>query len=503
VVSMSPEAARSVEILNRLAYELQQREKITCRRLDYYRGKHPLVYASPEFRDHFASRFVGFSDNWTAPVASAPAERMNVLGIRIHDDERRPDKALTQAWEAADCQRGSSEAFVVLMAAARAYTLVWGNPDDEDVPRVTWERPDQAIVGYDSDTGARSAGLKLWRDDTNEYATLYRRDAVWKFSRPAWTSSGYTIKGLIVPSEGTVRNAAPGGWEPRQGSSDDTWPIPNPMGRVPMVEHRNQTLLDDDALSDIDGVIAMQDAINLTWGYLLNALDFASLPQRVVMGAEVPKMPVIDNNGIVIGERPIDLSELQTARILWLTGQATIDSWPAANLAVYSEVIERAIEHVAAQTRTPPHYLIGKVANLSAEALTSAETGLVSKTQERIVYCTPSIRETFALMASAMGDEAKAKACRGGTVIWKDTQFRALGQKVDALLKMKQIGAPTEWLLEQYGLEPAEVDRVLAMMERQAEIDPMNQLVNGKPEVGASPPTAQPGTDPFAGLSAE
>jgi hypothetical protein len=498
VVQMSPEALDAVNILNRLAYELQQRQKVTERRLDYYKGKHKLCYASPEFQDYFAGRFEGFSDNWTAPVASAPAERMNVLGIRIDDGTRQTDKDLTRAWLAADCQRGSSEAFVVLMAAARMYTLVWGNPDDEDVPRVTWERPDQAIVGYDSETGARSAGLKLWRDDTNEYATLYRRDAVWKFSRPAYVRSGYSVAGLVVPSEGMVRDGVPGCWEPRQGAADDAWPLPNPMGRVPMVEHRNQTLLDDDALSDIDGVIAMQDAINLVWAYLLNALDFASLPQRVVMGAEVPKMPILDGQGRIVGERPIDLSQLMRDRILWLTGQAQIGSWPAADLAVYSQVIERAIEHVAAQTRTPPHYLIGKIANVSGEALTSAETGLVSKTGERIVYCTPSTREVFALMASAMGDDDKAKACRSGTVIWKDTQFRALGQKVDALLKMKQIGAPTEWLLEEYGLEPPEVERVLAMIERQTAQDPMNQIMNGKPELNPPPPTAGPGTDPYA-----
>jgi hypothetical protein len=495
---MSPEARAAVDILNRLAWELQRREQTTRKRLDYFKGHHKLAYASPEFQNYFGSRFVGFSDNWTAPVASAPSERMNVLGIRIDSDDRQADKDLTRAWRSADCERGSSEAFVVTLAAARSYCLVWGNPLDEDTPRVTWERPDQAIVAYDTDTGERAAALKLWRDDTLEYATLYMPDFVWKFSRAAYARSGYTVAGLIVPTEGTVRNTTVGGWEPRQGMRDDTWPIPNPLGVVPMVEHRNQTLLDDDPLSDIDGVIAMQDAVNLIWAYLLNALDFASLPQRVVIGAEVPKMPVLDNNGQIVGERPIDLDQLQQDRILWLTGQAQIASWPSADLAVYSNVIERAIEHIAAQTRTPPHYLIGKVANLSAEALTAAETGLVSKTGERIVYCNPSIREDFALIAAAQGDDAKAKACRSGTVMWADTQFRALGQKVDALLKLKSMGMPLRWIAEQYGLEPPEVDRVMEMIQDEADMDPVNAILNGKPGQPTGIPVAQPGEDPFA-----
>lgn len=496
-VQVSDEARDAVVVLNRLAEELQRREAITRKRLDYYRGRQRLCYASPEFSDYFGARFNGFSDNWTAPVANAPAERMNVLGIRIDSDDRETDKDLTRAWRSADCERGSSEAFVVLMATGRCYTLVWDNPDDEDSPRVTWERPDQAIVGYDSESGARKYGLKLWRDDELEFATLYTRESVWKFERPAYYRTGYTVAGLVVPSETSDRTTPYGGWEPRKGLRDEEWPIPNPLGVLPMVEHRNQTLLDDDPVSDIDGVMAMQDMINLVWAYLANALDFASLPQRVVMGADIPVIPILDNNGQVVGERPVDLNTLIQERILWLTGDASIGNWPAANLSVFSDVIERAIEHVAAQTRTPPHYLVGKVANLSAEALASAETGLVSKTGERITYVNPSIREDFALIAAVKGDEGKAKACRSGTVMWKDTQFRALGQKVDALSKLKGMGFPTRWIAEEYGLEPQEVDRLMEMIEEQAAMDPMNAVMGDvPPPKPKSPPTARPGNDP-------
>lgn len=495
----SPEARKAVSILNRLADELRRRQPDTMTRLDYYRGRHKLCYASPEFQEYFADRFKGFSDNWTAPVAAAPAERMNVLGIRLDPDKKSADKDLSEAWKVADCERTSSESFVVTLAAARSYCLVWGNPAEEDEPRVTWERPDQAIVAYDSETGRRSAALKLWADDTLEYATLYTATEVWKFSRSRYANTGYSVAGLIVPAEGVVRSTGPNGWEPRQGEHDDTWPIPNPMGVVPMVEMKNQTLLDDDPLSDIAGVIAMQDAINLTWAYLMNGLDFASLPQRVVMGTDIPQIPILDDQGQVIGKRPLQLDTLISERVLWIPGdKASIGSWPAADLSAYSNVIERAVEHIAAQTRTPPHYLIGKVANLSAEALTAAETGLVAKTGERIVYVTSGIREVHSLMANAMGDEAKAKACRRGVVMWADTQFRALGQKVDALMKLKSMGFPIRWIAEQYGLEPAEVDRVMDMIDEQNRMDPVNQMLNGGVEPPPGPQAAALGQDPFA-----
>lgn len=469
---LSGKAAEIIPVLNELAQDLSYREKLVKQRLDYYQGAHKLAYASPEFSSYFGSQFEGFSDNWCAPVVESPAERMNLLGIRL-GDERSVDKELATAWRAAGGERGSSEAFVVMLAASRAFATVWG--DEDDNPTIDWERPDQAIIRYDPDRRKRTHALKLWRDEKKEYATVYTPESVWKFERDSFVD-GRTQAGVILP----VSAASIGGWKPRQPSTDDTWPIPNPMGVVPMVELRNQTLLDDNPMSDIDGVSAMQDAINLVWAYLMNALDYASLPQRIVTGADMPTLPVLNKEGQVIGRKPVELDQLVRDRILWVPSpNAKTSEWTAANLAVFSDVIERAIEHIAAQTRTPPHYLIGKIQNVAAEALTAAETGLVSKTNERVTYVTPELRELQGLVALAMGDEAKALACRSGVLHWSDIQFRALSQKVDALVKARQMGFPFEWIAEQYGLEPSEVERVIRMKEREEAQSPTAQILRG------------------------
>lgn len=458
-------------LVQKLADELNKRRPKIDERLDAYRGEQPLRFASSEFAAYFEGRFEGFSDNWNAPVVQAPSERMNVLGIRLDETSRRADRDLSRVWKVNDGERGSSEAFVVGLAASRMHALVWGNPDDEGTPRITWEHPANTVVAYDPDTGRRTAGLKLWKDDGWDYATLYTPEAVWKFQRRGGEGTGTTVGGLIVPA------GALGGWEPRQPASDDRWPLPNPMGEVPLVEFRNQTLLDDKPISDIDGVRAMQDAVNLTWAYLLNALDYATLPQRIVTGAEMPKVPVLDENGQKVGERPLDLNLLAHERVLWIPSEsARTAEWSSANLEAFGKAIEKAVEHIAAQTRTPPHYLIGKVANLSAEALTAAETGLVAKAGERVTYFTPPMREVFRLVALAQGDEGKAESCRSATVLWKDIQFRSLTQKADAFGKLKDIGFPFEWLAEQWGLGPDEVARVLEMRRAEAELDPVGAL---------------------------
>lgn len=475
--------------VDRLAAELGRRRPQVKARLDAYRGDHKLRFASPRFAAYFEEQYAGFSDNWCAPVIQATTERMNVQGMRLPGEQRTADQDLLRVWKANDCERGSSEAFVVCLAAARTYALVWGNPADEQTPRITWEHPANAIVAYDPDTRERVAGLKLWDDDGVEYATLYRPDAVWKFERRSGTGSA-----LVLPATWT---AAARGWEPRQPAGDDSWPLPNPLGEVPLVEFRNQTLLDDKPISDLDGVAAMQAAINLVWAYLLNALDFASLPQRVVLGADIPTVPVLDNDGQVVGQRPVELDTLPHESVLWVPGeQAKIAEWSTATLQGFTSTLEKAVEHVAAQTRTPPHYLIGKVANLSADAMTAAETGQVSKAGERVTYCTHPVREVHRLIAIAQGNPGKAQACTAGIVAWKDIQFRSLAQRVDAITKMRQIGFPLEWVAEQYGLDPAEVERVMGMVRAEAELDPIGALSR---LAGQNPAGEPPAPAPVAG----
>ncbi len=481
-------AEEALELVRKLSAELTRRRPKLKERMAAYRGEvDQLKFASPEFGSYFAERFAGFCDNWCAPVVAATTERMNYQGIRL-EGQLRSDTELTRVWKANNGERGSSQGWVVMLAASRMFALVWGNPRDEETPRITWERPENCIVGYDADTGEAVAGLKLWNDEAFEFATLYLPTEVWKFQRRTGTAG---FVNLIVPS------TYAGGWGPRQPAGDQAWPIPNPIGEVPLVEFRNQDLLDDNPISDIDGVQSAQSAINLVWAYLLNGLDFATLPQRVVTGADMPKVPVLNDQGQVVGSRPIDLNLLAAERVLWIPSKdAKTAEWSSANLKAFDETLDRLVNHVSAQTRTPPHYLVGKIANLSADALTASETGQVAKSGERLTYATPSLRQLNRLVLLAQGGDqaaAKARACMAGTIDWKDIQFRSLAQKADAYGKLKDIGFPFEYLAEQWGLDPEEVARVLEMRKAEADANPVAAIARGIADgTAAQPRSARP-----------
>jgi hypothetical protein len=462
------EAAR---LLDRLAEELMRRYSDIEKYDRYYRGEHKLRFASEEFADRFSKQYTDFSDNWCAVVADAPTERLEVIGIRpqgADKSERQGDLELWETWLETESDVQSDQAWLDAIIGKRAFALVWA--DDDGNPLITWEHPSQCIVSYDPGTRKPRAGAKIWADDEIEFGTLYLPDEIWKFERPRLTDdTGRTPAGVYVV--GSI-----GGWKQREVPGED-WPLDNPLGAVNLVEMANRPRLLGEPISDIAGTVAMQDALNLQWSYLMTAADFASFPQRVVLGMEQPMVPVLDDQGQEIGETPMDLKKFSVKRMLWLEDpDAKIDEFSAANLEAYTKVIEVAVSHIAAQTRTPQHYLVGKMANLSADALKAAETGLIKRTQEKTQHFGRGVREVFRLVSLVKGQQDKAKAVARGDVLWRDVESRSEAQLVDALLKLKTIGFPLRFLAERYGLTPPEVDRLMDMVKEEAEMDPVAAL---------------------------
>jgi len=462
-------------LTDQLVGELNRRRPEMDRMNCYYRGDHPLRFASSDFAKYFRDRYKGFADNWTQVVADSPVERLQTTGIHPYGADG-PDRDLWRVWQANELDADSQLGYLASVICGRSYVLVWGDPDDEETPIVTWEDPRQAIVLYEAGSRRRrAAALKTWQDGSKQFATLYLPHEVWRFERgPAREVRSQNI----VAAEEMVRL-----WEPRDTGHEPN-PLPNPMGVVPMVEIPNRPLLGEDPLSDLVGVIAMQDAVNLLWSQLFTASDLAALPGRVVLGADMPRTPILNDEGEIIGSKPVPLESMTVDRMLWIEGEnAKTAHWPAADLSAYTDVLEVAVGHIAAQTRTPQHYLIGKMANLSGDALIAAEAGLVQRCQEKQIWYGSGEREMFALIALAQGNEAKARAVRAGRVLWADVESRSPAQMADALVKLKAVGFPFPYLAGRYGLNPSEVEDLVRLREQELAMDPLMQAMNGRPSL--------------------
>jgi hypothetical protein len=460
--------AQALQLVSLLENELIRRRGDIDRHNDYYRGRHPLKYASAEFAKFHGERYADFSDNWVQIVADSPIERLTVTGFKASGEELA-DKELWEVWQVNGLDSDSQLGFLGSVLSARCFVLVWGDPDEPDMPVVTFEDAGQCIVAYEPGSRRlRRAALKRWQDGNKDFATLYLPDEVWKFSR-ALARQDKSPQMADVDEE--LRR-----WVPRE-MADEPNPQPNPMGVVPMVELPNKPMLVDEPISDVAGVVAMQDAINLLWAQLFTASDYASFPQRVILGAERPVIPKLNSAGEIVGTQPVDLEKFAVDRVMMFSSKdARIAEWQAANLASYTGLIEVAVGHLAAQTRTPQHYLIGKMANLAEGALLAAETGLVKRCDEKKLWSGQGLREVARLIALARGQDAKAHALRSGMVLWADSESRSHAQLADALVKLKDIGFPFQWLALRYGLTPTEVADVVTMREREAEADPVGAM---------------------------
>ena len=449
-----------------LELELNNRAARVDEADDYYRGRHPLRFASDEFREYFSKRYRDFADNWVPVVADAPVERLTVTGFQL---DGVADDAAWKIWQRNNLDCDSQLGFLASVLAAHSYVLVWGDPDDPSTPCVTFEDAGQAIVGYyPGSRYKRRAALKRWQDGNKMYATLYTADELWKFERP--------LTRVEKPQMIAEFDEQADKWLPRDPSYlNEPNPQPNPMGLVPMVELPNRPMLAREPISDVAPVIPLQHSVNLLWAHLMTAADFAALPQRYILGGEAPKQPIFDKDGKKIGEKPFDMKKLIDERIFWAQGQqgAQAGSWPAAQLDVFSEVIETAIGHLAAQTRTPQHYLIGKMSNVGSDTLLAAEAGLVKRVNEKQLWFGAALREVMRLVALAQGQTARAEAYREGKVLWADTESRSQAQLVASLVQLKSIGWPFEDLARRFGLTQEETEQLLKMREKEAKQDPV------------------------------
>ena len=465
------QAARKVD---ELYSALVKRRPAIDKQERYFEGEQPLCYASDEWRRFHGERFAGFSDNWCGVVGAAAPELTEVAGVRLGDDAETmsdDERQLWWDWEVNNGPAQSAQGFLSGAVSSRSFALVWG--DDNDEPVLTWEHSSQAII-------SGGLGLKSWVEDDRELATLYTADEVWKFERATTfqVTDGRTDSGLIVP-----RGFGGGGWQFRVDA--DPNPMRNPLGVLPLVEFPNRPRLGKGPVSDIAGTIAMQDAANLMWAYLFGAADYASMPARVVMGQEPPKIPILDENGVKVGEKAVDIEQLTKGRMLWLTGQATkVDQWDAAKLDVFTEVIDVMVKHIAAQTKTPINYM-GALSNVNGETLDGLRVPLHMKVRDGHKHLTAPMRSVFRLFALVRGDAATAEACRTSQILWKNPETATDAQTSDAALKDAQIGWSQAGILERrYGMSQPEIDRELARREAEGLTDSLNRILNADAPVG-------------------
>jgi hypothetical protein len=115
------------------------------------------------------------------------------------------------------------------------------------------------------------------------------------------------------------------------------------------------------------------------------------------------------------------------------------------------------VQHIASQTRTPPHYFYLSGNFPSGDAIKSAETGLVAKSRRKMRFYGEAWEEVMRLCFAVTGD-ARSKVMDAET-IWGDPEYRSESELADALVKRAAIGVPRRQLWEDAGYSQTEISR--------------------------------------------
>jgi hypothetical protein len=433
----------------------------------YYRGEQRLAFATSKFREAFGRMLEPLSDNWCQLVVDASVERLKVEGFRFGPEDTGADQDAWTMWQANYLDADSGLAHTEASKCGVSYLLVLPGPDPE-TPRITVEHPAQCITySAPDDRRQRLAGFKRWTEtDGSSRAVLYTAEAAYLLGRARNSTQDWSGLGSVA----------------------------NPVGVVPMVPMLNLPNMLGGGMSDLQAVVALQDAINKLLADMLVNSEFVAYPQRYATGLEIPTDPATG--------RPYDREAfLSSTSRLWLNENPAgkFGELAGSDGLGYVRQIEALVQHIAAQTRTPPHYLLGSSGAFpSGESLKATETGLVAKVKRKQVSYGEAWEEAMRLAFAYRGDTLRAEATDTET-IWAEPEARSEGELVDALLKMRQLGVPITELWRRYGATPQEIERWAGLINlplRQDVGNPVTDAPAPPPAVPEAPPQLPPPVNP-------
>lgn len=455
---------------DRLLQALHLRAQHVDRLEAYYCGNHPIpkppksldseIYrrACDQYKELASLGVTNFCDL----VVSAPADRLAVEGFAFADDADGTRSARAwDIWQRSHLDADQSIGTETALSTGQAYALV-SLVDDQAV--ITLEHPAQTIVAYRAGSRrVREAALKWWADTDMEHIVLYRPEATYRWRRRTSVDRDQLWDN---DRQSFATAAGTGGWTQEEEPSENT------RGVIPVVELRANPNLRPAPFgggrSEFKKVVPIQDRINKTVFDRLVTAEFQAFRQRYVIGWQPPEDPETGQPDSMAAYRA------SVARLQIFNnddpeqlGNIKAGEYSQADFSGFLLAVEMDVNQMAAITKTPAYLLLGKLVNISSDALIAAEAGLVAKAKRHALNFGESWEEILRLALRAEGDEGARQA--QATTVWHDIEQRSIGQITDALVKMKELGVPEEELQQRLpDTTPQDVARWRAMKATEA-----------------------------------
>lgn len=380
----------------------------------YSRGKQKLPWLPDNVEAEYRELALKSATNWLDLTLRALTQGMRADGWGDPDGEQ--PRAWVDGW-LANGMDARQESFYRAVAV-HGYGFLFHLPSDGGG---VWMRPDSADNVH-----------AVWGDD-DEYPERVLRVVEPKKRWEVWDD---TARHVLVANGRMWRVASS---------------TPHGQDRCPVVRVQHSFDLTGPPRGEIEPVIPVQDRIVDATFTLQMVAKYGAFPQRWIAGLN-PGEPLRDADGEILrdadGQPLMPRIQAYVDAILTAADPDTkFGSFAAADLGAYVQALEAHIRHLAAVTQTPPHYLLGSLVNLSAEALAAAEAGLLRRQHEVRVVVAEGLEQSLRVVSSMLGDDVMASDLRAA-VHWADIESRSLSQTADALLKLGQLGVPLPKLLQ-------------------------------------------------------
>lgn len=472
-------------ILARLLLATLDRDLPRLKRIDHYlHGQHDDPYLPVNADDEYRMLAERCISNWMPLLVATPAEAMYVDTFRRGASVAVASESDTPEWDHWEQSRLGARQLAVHRGAltyGHSFTVtekvkgkiltrglsalktvaLYEDPANDQVPYAVLTVTRWPVTTtMDGKSTVQAGSAQMW-DGRRVYAVSFE---------------GLSDKDKVRVDKGK-----------RHGSSE-----------CPVTRFAAAVDLEGRTLGVIEPMIALQNRINQTVFDLLVAQTYASTMVRTVTGMAPPLKRdadgelILDDDGQPI---PLDIN-VNARRFLFAEDpEVNFGSLQASPLNGFIDSIDMSIRHLAAISQTPPHHLLGQIANLSAEALQAAETALTRKIQEFQATFGESWERVFRLAAELAGDLATSEDY-SGEVIWRDMESKSLAQAADALGKLsQQLQIPAQGLWKRVpDATQAEVEEWKRMAKEQDSALQMQDALTRAGQLRQQP--AQPGAQP-------
>lgn len=266
-------------------------------------------------------------------------------------------------------------------------------------------------------------------------------------------------------------------------------------GHCPVTRFVSQ--MDDEGrvVGSVEPLIRWQDTFNQM---LFNLLVTQSKDaHRILWATGMQPAPVLDENGAPVvdasGNQKFHEVKAGPGDFLVNTdGDGKFGYIPGGEQAGYIAAMDMLVKDFSALSQTPPNFLLGQMANLSADALNAAEKSFSRKLDLYRRQFGESWERVLRVGMIVAG-EPERDHWEHNEVVWSDMEAATLSQTADALSKLREIGVPARGLWRMVpGVSPAQLDEWGEAADAESQSAEMMRSIGEFQSVAA-------GSDPFVG----